>query len=291
MSTAARSIALPAAASARASNDGSQKIAIGSGTANLGNFSVTRCNDIFSCPGGLLVTNGVVNTTAIQIGIGNSVASSTVYGGALTNTGTFNISDTTLITATSGDRKSYFHVRGGTVVSTGANGIIIANQSNASGSPSAGGTVLGGVLDLTGGILIAEKITLIKDNTIVNAYANFTMSGGTVYLGSGGLVFNAGSSHIGHNLAFTGGTLGAKANWSSSAPLNIANTVTFKAADSANTPFNITLTGNITNSGSLTKTGGGVLTIVRQQHLRRQHHRQRRLLGAGESMRCPKEPR
>ena len=241
-------------------NDGNQRIAIASGTANLGNFSVTRCNDA-SPAGGLLVTNGTVNATAIQIGIGNSVASSSIFGGTLTNTGIFNISDTTLITATSGDRKSYFHIRGGTVVSTGANGIIIANQSNASSSPSAGGTVLGGVLDVTGGTLIAEKITLIRDNTIVNAYASFTMSGGTVYLGGGGLVFNAGSSHIGHNLAFTGGTLGAKASWSSSAPLNIANTVTFKAADLANTPFNITLTGTITNNGSLTKTGGGVLTL------------------------------
>ena len=241
-------------------NDGNQRIAVASGTVNLGNFSVTRCNDTPTA-GGLLVTNGTVNATAIQIGIGNSVASSSIFGGTLTNTGIFNISDTTLITATSGDRKSYFHVRGGTVVSTGVNGIIIANQSNASSSPSAGGTVLGGVLDVSSGTLIAEKITLIRDNTIVNAYASFIMSGGTVYLGSGGLVFNAGSSHIGRNLAFTGGTLGAKASWSSSAPLSIANTVTFKAADLANIPFNITLTGAITNTGSLTKTGGGVLTL------------------------------
>jgi len=239
-------------------NDGNQRIAIASGTVNLGNFSVTRCNNNTA---GLLLTNGTVNATAIQIGIGNSIASSTILGGTLTNTGTFTISDTTLITATSGDRKSYFNLRGGAVVSTGSDGIIIANQSNASGSPSASGSVLGGVLNVSGGTLTAERITLIKDNTIVNAYASFSMSGGTVYLGSGGLVLNSGSSHIGHNLAFTGGTLGAKASWSSSAPLSIANTVTFKTADSANTPFNITLTGVITNTGSLTKTGGGVLTL------------------------------
>ncbi len=239
-------------------NDGSQRFAIASGTAYLGNFSVTRCNDGSA---GLLLTNGVVNADSIRIGIANSIASSTVFGGALTNGGAFNISDTTNITATSGDRKSYFHVKGGTVVSTSASGIVVANQSNNSSSPSAGGSILGGVLDVSGGTLIAEKITLIRDNTITNAYASFTMSGGTVYLGSGGLVLNSGFGHIGRNLALSGGTLGAKASWSSSAPISIANTVTFKAADSANTPFDIALTGSITNTGSLTKTGGGTLTL------------------------------
>ena len=254
-------------------NDGNQSIAIASGAAYLGDFSVTRCNNSTA---GLLLTNGVVNATSIRIGIANSVASSTVFGGALTNTGAFNISDTTNITATSGDRNpiSTRRVEPSFPRPLGASSLPTNPTIAVRPRPAAASSA--GVSDVTGGTLIAEKITLIRDNTITNAYASFTLSGGTVYLGSGGLAMNTGAAHIGRNLALSGGTLGAKASWSSSAPISIANTVTLKAADSASNPFNISLTGAITNTGSYHKNRRRLAHAFRQQHLRWQHNRQRR---------------
>jgi autotransporter-associated beta strand protein len=243
--------------------DTSPKIAVNGGVANVGNFSVYRTDTPSGSGllGGLLLTNGVVNATAIQIGTGNSMAFSGVYGGVLTNTGLFTISDTPNVSA-SGERRSQFYVRGGTVVSTSSDGIIIANQSGLSSSPSAGGGGLGGVLDISAGTVITEKITLVKDNTITNAYAGFFLSGnGTVYLGSGGLVLNTGAGHVGTGINLSGGTLAAKADWSSSAKMALTNNVTFKAADLTGTAHNISLSGTLSGSGNLTKTGGGTLTL------------------------------
>ncbi|HEX4342477.1 MAG TPA: hypothetical protein VH255_03750, partial [Verrucomicrobiae bacterium] len=236
--------------------DGSQRLAIAAGVANIGDFSVTRC----AGTGGLLITNGIVNATSIQIGTANSTAFSIVMGGILTNTGAFTIFDTPSITA-SGDRRSQFLIKGGTVVSTSPTGIIIDNQINTDSGPSAGGTGLGGVLSVSGGTLLAEKISLLKDNTISNAYAGFFISSGAVYLGSGGLVRNSGGLHVGESLVLTGGTLGAQTDWSSSAAMGLTNTFTYKAADIAGIPHDISLSGSLNGAGLLSKTGGGKLTV------------------------------
>jgi hypothetical protein len=108
------------------SNDGSQRIQINGGKVNLGDFSVFRSTNT----GGLIISNAVVNATAIQIGTGPSGAFATVgLGAVLTNTGTFTISDNNNASS-SGDRRAQFLVHQGSVVSTSTNGIIIGNQSN-----------------------------------------------------------------------------------------------------------------------------------------------------------------
>ena len=242
-----------------ASNDGADRINVSGGVANLGNFSVFRCNS----SGGLVVANGVVNATGIQIQTGNSAAFATINsGGIVTNTGVFTISDTTTISAT-GDRRAQFLVRGGTVVSTAPGGIILANQSSASATPAINNTGLGGVLDINAGSVTAEMITLIKDATLANAYARLNLSGsGIIYLGSGGLIANVGTSRTAFNIALSGGTMAAKADWSSSAPMALSGTVTFQAADAAGVAHSITLSNQLTGSGAiLSKTGLGTLAI------------------------------
>lgn len=62
-------------------------------------------------------------------------------------------------------------------------------------------------------------------------------------------------------LRLSGGTLGAKAPWSTAIPVATSNTVTIKAANAANASQDITLSGPVTGTGSLIKQGGGKLTL------------------------------
>lgn len=237
-------------------NDGPGRFQIDNGNVNLGNFFIYRT----SSAGGLIVNNGVVNATAMQIGTGNSTAYATINGGIVTNTGVFTICDNNVVNSTSStDRRQRLLIRGGTVVSTGSGGIIVGNQSQLAANTSGR---IGGILDINSGSLTAEGITLLKDNTIINNWGIFNLSGsGAVYLGSLGLTGNTGPSSSGYVISFSGGTLGAKADYAINANTPITGTMTFKAADAAGTAHNITHNGTVTSSGALTKTGNGILTL------------------------------
>ena len=123
------------------SNDQERPWLINGGTASLGDFSISRT----SGGGGLLLSNGVVTTTSLRVGTANAGAYATIYGGLLTNTGAFTVCDRAN-GATSGDRRIRLLVRGGTVVSTAPEGIIVVNQSNT----SIPGTLanIGGILEI-----------------------------------------------------------------------------------------------------------------------------------------------
>jgi fibronectin-binding autotransporter adhesin len=237
------------------SNDQERPVLINGGTANLGNFTATRTAN----NGGLTVSNGIVNATAMQIGTAASRAYVTVYGGTVTNTGLFNVCDRNN-GATANDRRIRFLVRGGTVVSTSTDGIIVANQSN---TGAAGDSIIGATLDINAGTLIAEKITLVKDNTLINAFGTFALAGtGIAYLGSGGLVGNTGAGNSGYFINFNGGTLAAKADYAINGNMILGGTTaTIQAANSLGTPFNITNNGVLSGAAVLTKAGGGVLTL------------------------------
>lgn len=240
------------------SNDMERQVLVNGGLVNLGALTIART---LTGPGaGLVISNGVVNATSMRIGTTASRGYATIYGGVLTNTGLFTICDRNN-GATSGDRVVKFLVRGGTVVATSVDGIVVANQAN-TGAAASG--VIGGVLDMNAGTLIAEKLTLILDNTFINAWATFNLSGGTIFLGSGGLVANSGSGGSGYFVNINGGTLAANADWSSAANMTLgtSKTVTVQAADAASVSHNISLSGIISGSnGGINKTGAGTLTL------------------------------
>ncbi len=237
------------------SDDSGCRLLVNGGNVAMGNFSVYKSNP--NPAAGLVISNGVVNAAGIQIGVGNSRAYGSIYGGVLTNTGAFTVSDTTTA-ATSGDRKSHFVMLGGTVVSTTPEGIIVGNQANGGAASS---SVIGGFLDLSGGTLVANGITLVKDDTIANAYGTLNLSGAaTVYLGPVGLVGNVGAGGSGYFVNFSGGTLAATADYTNNANVKLVSGVTtIQCADASNNPFKITASGVWSSTGGLTKTGNGTL--------------------------------
>jgi autotransporter-associated beta strand protein len=237
-------------------NDQERQWLINGGTADLGDFVISRT---LPSPGaGLVISNGAVSVTSLQVGNNASRAFATIYGGTLTNTGAFLICDRN--NGASGERRIQFLIRGGSVVSTGPAGIIIANQAN---NVNNGIGSIGGILDVNAGTLTAEGITLIKDNTLTNAYATLLLSGsGSIYLGTVGLVANTGPSNTSYVVTMSGGTLGAKAHTTLKANMTLSGTTpTFRAADAGGNPFNITHNGIISSSGTLNKTGGGTLIL------------------------------
>ncbi len=132
-------------------------------------------------------------------------------------------------------------------------GLSILNKSNAANVASA---------TFSGGTSTIEKITMA--NTGANTGTiNLTLSGGNLYLGAGGLTTIATTST--KVITLQTGTLGAKASWSSSLAMatsaSAADSVTIKAANEANAPFDIALTGAISGAGNIVKTGGGTLTL------------------------------
>jgi autotransporter-associated beta strand protein len=240
------------------SNDQNRRFYIGGGTVELGDFSTTRtANGVAAA--GLVISNGTVTATSLRIGVGNSAGGATIAGGVLTNTGVFTINDRNN-SATTGERRVFFYVRGGSVYSSGSEGIIVGNQGNATAATSA---IMGGFLDVNAGLVVAEGITLVKDTSLANVHGTFTLGGsGQVYLGSVGLNGNVGVSGTSYTITHSGGTLGAKADFAINGNVALSGTTaTIKAADLANTPHNITHNGTLTGAGALTKTGGGTLTL------------------------------
>ncbi len=232
-------------------------------TVALGNVSLARTSGttVTNAAKGIHIKGGTVSANNVFIGTSNSAAALEVGGGSLTIAGTFNLGQNT------GGRTSVAFVDGGTLLDSNAAGLIVGQSSN---TTTGGGT---GQFNVTSGAATLEKLTLGGAQASTAAApgtnsANLAVSGGSLYLGSGGLVATSAAAVAStslastYNVTLTGGTIGAKAAWSSAANMTVnTNTVTFQAADASNVANDITLTGNLTGSGSLAKTGGGNLTL------------------------------
>jgi autotransporter-associated beta strand protein len=137
---------------------------------------------------------------------------------------------------------------------------VVANQAN---NANNGNSAISGNLDVNAGLLVAEKITLVGPNAFTNAHGNLTLSGtGAIYLGTGGLVGNVGYSNTSFAINLNGGTLGAKDDFSITGNGTLNNTFTLKAADLGNNARNITNNSRWSGTGSLVKSGAGVLTMT-----------------------------
>ncbi|WP_035611528.1 autotransporter-associated beta strand repeat-containing protein [Haloferula sp. BvORR071] len=183
------------------------------------------------------------NDTEVQIGRGNGVGIMNV------ESGTFNVSNAGI-----------------------AGGVLVINSDGSTAGAS-------GTLNLSGGTTTIEEIRFNGGNNhdvnATNGSGALNMTGGTLYIGgtvklthavptngAGGIVNRNSARPADINLS--GGTVGANASWSSSLNMTLGTTngnVTFKAANAADLPFDISLSGILSGAGGIIKTGAGILTL------------------------------
>ena len=193
--------------------------------------------------GGTAAISGQLNVCTN--GGSNSSDSVRIDSGALT------VGSTTTVTLNNGSRWSVLDINGGTFTSNDATGA---------------GIQLGGVFAGENAVMLVRSGTAFAD-TITFGDVNQTsgadvlnVTGGILYIGSGGMV-QGGTGPYTSTISLTGtGTLGALANWSSALNIILGGD-TIKAADVSGTGHNITLSGTLTGT-TLTKTGSGTLVIA-----------------------------
>ncbi|MGA2867951.1 MAG: autotransporter-associated beta strand repeat-containing protein, partial [Verrucomicrobiota bacterium] len=273
---------------------------LGAGTVNLSS-SLATLNTVFVDCGDLNFTSGTWTQTAaagvIYMGFGTSYAGTssstgtlTVNGGTLNtgnkivvcrgggtgtlilNSGAINVSATdsgslspnSILSIPNNDNSANNHanvfVNGG--VLTLGNSSYAAPIEMMSGGSSAGETAF---LTQTGGMILSYGGIVFGENggTYVGGTTAVTNSGGFLYLGANGFLFDTGHSAT-NEITLSGGTVGALVSWSSVMPMTLATlngNITFQCADNNGNPWNISLSGALTGPGGLNVTGGGILTL------------------------------
>lgn len=196
---------------------------------------------------GFVVTGGTASLSAnLNVGTSNSSATARVDGGSLTINGTANVGNTT------NTRWNTLQVSNGTLDVNGTDGVQLSTNT---------GTVNNSQLLLTGGTTTVQAIKYGAAASAANSRGDVLVnSGSTLYIGSGGVSVVSANAYTA-NFNANGGTIGAKANWSSSVGIALTGNSTFRAADAASSSFDITLNSGLSGTGSLTKTGGGNLNL------------------------------
>ncbi|HEY3321932.1 MAG TPA: autotransporter-associated beta strand repeat-containing protein, partial [Planctomycetota bacterium] len=153
---------------------------------------------------------------------------------------------------------STYTMTGGTLTLTavpGANPFAAAEQN--------GALYLGvdgtGVMNQSGGTITTPALVLDNRGDTPAGTDTYTMTGGTLVLGSWGIQANA-STQI--NLG--GGTVAASASWTSTRPMTLTGTNGNVVFDNRGTANAITLSGVLSGAGALNKTdsvGTGTLTL------------------------------
>ena len=225
-------------------------LVITGGTNNLGNVIVKRSNagsGGYSTLGseGLMIYGGLVNMTNLNVGGGNanSFLTTLITGGIVTNYGSVTINQGSA-------------ARGSRILQTGGL-FVVPDPGVVNPNPTVTNSL--NVYSVTGGTNIVGGFYFGNSNGSPGT-VNFT-NGASIYVGSQGLAYNGlATLTVALN---NGGLFGATAPWTSSVAMKlISGNFTFQTTDPSGTVNNITLTGPLSGTGGLTKTGAGVLTLT-----------------------------
>jgi hypothetical protein len=250
---------------------------VGNGTFNMGNpttgaggYQISGAGTSVSYSGGLQLGNttsafvsvGTGATLTVtgsggQLSVGRNAAGN--VGRLLVDGGTLNVSSTStspLMVGRANGTGTLQVQNNGTVTAAG-----VMQLSTDGGS---------GTLNISSGTVTAGTIAFHGTNAASGGAgtgsSTILMTGGGLYVGSGGIVDRSTNTAVTtYSVTLSGGTVGATADWSSDRNMTLATTngnITFRAADAANTTsHNIVLSGVLSGSGGLTKDGAGSLTL------------------------------
>ncbi len=166
------------------------------------------------------------------------------------DSGSLDVGGVITIGLNNGGRWSVIHVAGGAFTSSDTgSGVVL------------GGPAQGNAAFLTsGGIATVERFQFGQG--ALAGTSTVHVSGGDLYVGSGGMVVGTSNTGFVSTLRLSGGVVGAKDSWSSAIPVATSNTFGVKAADASNVAHDITLSGPVTGTGAIVKTGGGTVALT-----------------------------
>lgn len=222
-------------------------------------------SDIYTVESGATLTLGAGGSLRIAQAGG---VSGTMNSAGTVTVGNFTAASLVDIGSYPGPQTGILNVTAGTftVASGNAGSMILVGDTSGGGGNDADVYQV----NVSGGILNTPKIQYGNASTAYSTKSSATLnvSGGTLYVGAGGIANNPTNStcHPANETnLFSSGTVGALADWACAMPIALGGSggpVTFQAADSGGVAHNITLSGVLSGTQGFIKTGGGILSLL-----------------------------